>query len=193
MKNKWLITVVGLTMTLVAITGGGFALAGNGTAASDVGEPSGDQPTVTSVDEIDPNVCNTVHNINACTAEELQDLGVVTHGDPTYEEWLADYALSEDESGSTLVSAQDEGGGIEPGFEVEDIPEPLFVDGEPQYHQSLNDAIVEDCGLAGGTAYATSDGEVGCVVAHDVGDSGEELVSSSQPPTIEPQSAPATQ
>ena len=187
MRNKWLVTLVALTMALAAITGGGYALAGDGTDAPEVFGP------FTSIDDIDPNVCNAVHNIDACTQEELEDLGVVTHGDPTYEEWLADYALSEDESGSTLVSAPDEGGGIEPGFEVEDIPEPLFVDGEPQYHQSLNDAIVEDCGLAGGTAYATSDGEVGCVVAHDVGDSGEELVSSSQPPTIEPQSAPATQ
>ena len=66
MKNKWLITVVGLTMTLVAITGGGFALAGNGTAAPDVGEPSGDPPTATSIDDIDPNECNWIHNIKAC-------------------------------------------------------------------------------------------------------------------------------
>ncbi len=25
---------------------------------------------MTSIDDIDPNVCNMVHNINACTAEE---------------------------------------------------------------------------------------------------------------------------
>ena len=246
MRKKWLVTLVALTMALAAITGGGYALAGDGTDAPEVFEPSGDEPTATSIDDIDPNVCNPVHNIDACTQEELEelglvgpatmrgpfpfvapitgqgsdnpevglgescnlaaiswivdpgtaegpeDLGVVTHGDPTYEQWLSNYALPEDKSGSTLVSTQDEGGGIEPGCEVEDSPEPLFVDGEPQYHQSLNDAIVEDCGLAGGTAYVTSDGEVGCVVARDVEDSGKELVSSSQPPTIEPQSTPTT-
>ena len=249
MRKKWLLTLVALTMALAAITGGGYALAGDGTDAPEVFEPSGDgPPTATSIDDIDPNVCNAVHNIGACTqeeleelglvgpatmrgpfpfvapitgqgsdnpevglgescdlaaiswivdpgteaAEELEDLGVVTHGDPTYEQWLSDYALPVDKSASTLVSAQDEGGGIEPGCEVEDSPEPLVEDGEPQYHQSLNDAIEEDCGLAGGTAYVTSDGEVGCVVARDVEDSLKELVSSSQPPTIEPQSAPAT-
>ncbi len=249
MRKKWLVTLVALTMALAAITGGGYALAGDGTDAPEAFDRSGDGPTATSIDDIDPNVCNAVHNIDACTqeeleelglvgpatmrgpfpfvapttgqgsdnpevglsescnlaaiswivdpgteaAEELEDLGVVTHGDPTYEQWLSNYALPEDKSGSTLVSTQDEGGGIEPGCEVEDSPEHLFVDGEPQYHQSLNDAIVEDCGLAGGTAYVTSDGEVGCVVAHDVEDSGEELMSPSQRPTIEPQSAPATQ
>ena len=174
----------------------------------------GDGRVVTSIDDIDPNVCNLIHNINACSQEELEELGMVgpatmrgptatptfglgtsgpaLHGDPTYEEWLSNHALPEDESASTLVTTQDEGGGIEPGFEVEDSPEPLFVDGEHQYHQSLNDAIAEDCGLAGGTAYVTSDGEVGCVVAQDVEDSGKELVSSSQPPTVEPQPAPDT-
>ena len=29
-------------------------------------EPSGDQPTATSIDDIDPDLCNWVHNINAC-------------------------------------------------------------------------------------------------------------------------------
>jgi len=81
--------------------------------------------------------------------------------------------------------------GLRPARRFEGI-RGYLVDGEHQYHQSLNDAIVEDCGLAGGTAYVTSDGEVGCVVAQDVEDSGKELVSSSQPPTVEPQPAPAT-
>ena len=35
MKKKWLITLVGLTMALAAITGGGFALAGNGSNNDD--------------------------------------------------------------------------------------------------------------------------------------------------------------
>ena len=66
MKNKWLITVLGLTMTLVVIIGGGFAVAGNGTDAPEVFEPSGDGPPVTSIDDIDPNECNWIHNITAC-------------------------------------------------------------------------------------------------------------------------------
>ena len=56
---------------------------------------------VRSDEGIDPNGCNPVHNINVCTAEELEELGMVgplgaaekgTHGDPTYEEWLLNYA-----------------------------------------------------------------------------------------------------
>ena len=70
-------------------------------------------------------------------------------------------------------------------------PEPPFVDGEPQY-QSPNDAWVEDCNLAGRLAYVTSDGVFGCVDAHDLKESGEELVSSSQPPTVIPQPEPAS-
>ena len=66
MRNKWLITLVGLTIAFAAITGGGFALAGEGTDAPDVGEPSGDGPVATSIDDIDPNECNWIHNITAC-------------------------------------------------------------------------------------------------------------------------------
>ena len=66
MKKQWLITLVGLTMALAAITGGGFALASNGTAAPEVGEPSGDQPPIRSDEDIDPNECNWIHNIFAC-------------------------------------------------------------------------------------------------------------------------------
>ena len=99
------------------------------------------QGRVTSIDDIDPNVCNLVHNLNACTAEEL-----------------------------------DEGGQIEPGVEVEGS-----IGIEPPI----------DCGF-GEDIYVNSDGEVGCVVAPDLEESGEELVSSSQPPIIEPLRAPAT-
>lgn len=66
MKKQWLITLVGLTMALAAITGGGFALAGNGTDAPEVGEPSGDQPPIRSDEDIDPSECNWIHNITAC-------------------------------------------------------------------------------------------------------------------------------
>ena len=77
MRNKWLITLAALTIALAAITGGGYALAGDGTNAPEVVEPSGDELAPTSIDDIDPNVCNAVHNINACTQEELEDLGLV--------------------------------------------------------------------------------------------------------------------
>ena len=73
MRNKWLITLVGLTIAFAAITGGGFALAGEGTDAPDVGEPSGDGPTATSIDDIDPNECNWIHNITACNDTQLLD------------------------------------------------------------------------------------------------------------------------
>ncbi|MCH8200065.1 MAG: hypothetical protein IIA54_08395, partial [Chloroflexi bacterium] len=66
MRNTWLITLVGLTIAFAAITGGGFALAGEGTDAPDVGEPSGDGLVATSIDDIDPNECNRIHNITAC-------------------------------------------------------------------------------------------------------------------------------
>jgi hypothetical protein len=66
MKRQWLIILVGLTMALAAITGGGFVLAGNGTDAREAGEPSGDQPPIRSDDGIDPNECNWIHNITAC-------------------------------------------------------------------------------------------------------------------------------
>ena len=82
------------------------------------------------------------------SAGGIDTAGKVTHGDPTYEQWLSNYALRDDGSASTLVFSRDEGGRIEPRFDVEDTPEPLFLDGEPKY-QSLNDAILEDCGLAG--------------------------------------------
>ena len=66
MRNKWLITLVGLTIAFAAITGGSFALAGDGTDAPDVVDPSGDGPVATSIDDIDPNECNRIHNITAC-------------------------------------------------------------------------------------------------------------------------------
>ena len=66
MRNKWLITLVGLSVAFAAITGGIFALAGDGTDVPDLVEPSGDGLVVTSIDDIDPNECNWIHNITAC-------------------------------------------------------------------------------------------------------------------------------
>ena len=176
---------------------------------------------VTSIDEIDPNVCNLVHNINVCTPEELEDAfrvltdiaSVETHGrtepdvgevvvtiiddiDPNVCDYIHNINACTPEELEELGNLAAISWVVDPETELEGEPEPLFVDGEPQYEvQSYEEAVEQDCGLAGGTFYVTSDGEVGCVVAHDLKDSGEELVSSSQPPTVEPLPvlAPATQ
>ena len=196
--RKWLISAAILALALgtagavtaSALTGDGVGDPPDGTnTAGEVtlhGDPtyeewlSNYQPNqgpVTSIDDIDPNVCNTVHNINACTPKELEEaFGTLT--DIASEETQG---RMEPVVGQVVVSSIDEGS-----------PEPLFVDGEPRY-QSLNEAVEQDCSLVGGTVYVTSEGELGCVVAHNLEGSGEELVSSSQPPTIELQPAPVTQ
>ena len=113
-----------------------------------------------------PNVCNLVHNINACSPEEL-------------------------EAGRALTDEAGEGVEVVTGSQYGD-PKPLFIDGEPGYIvQPLDEAVRQDCSLAGGTVYVTSEGELGCEVVHDLEDNGDELVTSSQPPTIEPLPIPA--
>ena len=97
-------------------------------------ESSGDH-IVTSIDDIDPNVCNGIHDISACTHEELEELG---NGDVQYE------------------------------------------------LQSHDEVVTQDCGLAGGTVYITSDGEVGCIIVHDLEDGGAGE-TQEQPPTVLPQ------
>ncbi len=74
--KRWLIPLLGLTLALVAITGAGFALAGNGTDAPEVGAPSGDQPPIRSDEGIDPNECNWLHNIPACEGEPEPGIAV---------------------------------------------------------------------------------------------------------------------
>ena len=141
-------TLIGLTFTL-AVAGivTGFTLnAGSGEPAQD--------PDATSIDDIDPKVCNAIHNINACTPEELEDLGVAPHGDSTYDEWLSDFG-----DGKVVTSIDnvdpnacdyihninactpeelEELGNlaaiswiVDPDTVVEGEPEPPFVDGEP--------------------------------------------------------------
>ena len=68
--KKSLIPLIGLTLAL-AVAGifAGFTLSdGSGSPAQD--------PTATSIDDIDPNVCNLMHNRKACTPEELGELGI---------------------------------------------------------------------------------------------------------------------
>ena len=184
--KKWLISLVVLSLTLTtagAVTA--FTLTNDGESDNaDGGNVAGEvnqgvptyeewlsnykatQGAVTSIDDIDPNVCNLVHNINACSPEELEASGALT-----------------DETGEDIE--------VEPGSEYGDT-EPLLVDGEPGYTvQPVDEAVIEDCSLAGGTVYVTSEGELGCEVVHDLEDDSDELVTFSQPPTIEPLPIPA--
>ena len=120
---------------------------------------------VTSIDDIDPKVCNPIHNINACTPEELEELGLV----PVTGSVVAGHA------------------------EVEGDPEPLFVDGEAQYRvQSLEETVEQDCRLARGTVYLSSEGQVGYAVVHDLED-GEVGETQEQPPVVMPQVLPTAE
>ena len=227
--KKSLIPVIGLILAL-AVAGivSGFTLsAGSGSSTEDAigenthGDPTndelsdlGDGKVVTSIDDIDPNVCNMVHNINACTPEELEELGIgPTHGDPTYDEWLSDHG-----DGKVVTSIDDidpnvcdyihninactpeeleELGNlaaiswmVDPDTVVEGEPEPPFVDGEPMYEvQSYEEAVEQDCDLAGGTLNVSSDGEIWCVFVHDIEDGGEGE-TQAQPPVVAPETEP---
>jgi len=74
MKRRWAIVLI-LVVAVVAsvVPAVSFALGGGGDE-----EPTGtlDQPPVRSDEGIDPDECNLVHNINACTNEELEAAGV---------------------------------------------------------------------------------------------------------------------
>ena len=117
---------------------------------------------VTSIDDIDPDVCNVIHNINACTPDELDELGMA----PV--------------TGSIAVGEYYPVPGVEPK------PEPLFPDDEAQCGvQSYEEAVVQDCGLAGGTVYVTADGQVGCNIVHELEDT-EAGETPAPPPAIIP-------
>ena len=110
-----------------------------------------DWKVVTSIDDIDPNICNAIHNINACSPEELGELGMIPI------------------TGSIAV------GEYHPGVEVEGKPEPLFGDGKVQYESQ------SDCGSTEGPVYLSADGEFGCVVVHDFEDGGESEIKEQLP------------
>ena len=160
--KKRLVSVFTLTAALgIAGAGMAFALAGevsDGLPLYDAGPPD-----ATSIDDIDPDVCNAIHNINACTPEELEELGL----SPV--------------TGSVAV------GEYYPVPNGEANPEPLFPDGEAQYEvQSHEEADAQDCGLAGGTVYVTADGEMGCNIPHELEDGGVGE-TPAQPPTVVPE------
>ena len=118
--KKSLIPLIGLTLAL-AVAGifAGFTLSdGSGSPAQD--------PTATSIDDIDPNVCNLMHNRKPCTPEELGELGIApTHGDP-----------EPPVDGSVSVDNPDTGGGAigvpDPRGQGTDIVKPPLLHGDPE-------------------------------------------------------------
>ena len=97
--NKWVIILVAVTLAIGASSGVVFALTADGggnnpevpNSTESVGEASpglpgddeslsdfGDGLVVTSIDDIDPDECNLIHNRNACTPEELEEVGVAS-------------------------------------------------------------------------------------------------------------------
>lgn len=173
--TKWLISAITLTFALGAAGAlTAFALTGDGGDVPEVsdspesaGEISpglprydewlsefGDQKVVTSIDDIDPNVCNLVHNITPCTPEELGELGLV----PAV--------------GSIAIGEPD------PETEIEGNREPLFAEGEPMHVQTTERKCVPDQGL-----YVTSDGQVGCADVVVLGDAGQ-TPALEQPPMM---------
>ena len=183
--KRWLISAVTLTLALgtagavtaFSLTADGgsdnFQVPDGGDTAGEVlhGDPTyeqwlsdhGDGKVVTNIDHIDPNVCDYIHNITACTPEELEELGNLAAIS-----WIVDpYTVD------TVVEGE---------------PEPPFVDGEPVTKQ--------ECALAGGTVWATSDGKVGCDIVNDVEDGGEGETQAQPPvvfpePEMEPTAVPA--
>ena len=180
--KKRLISIFTLTAALgIAGAGMAFALAGepgndnrddtdaagqvsDGVPLSDEGpSDSGGGKVVTSIDDIDPDVCNVIHNINACTLDELDELGMA----PV--------------TGSIAV------GEYYPVPDVEPGPEPLFPGGDAQCGvQPYEEAVVQDCGLAGGTVYVTADVAIGCNIPHELEDGGVGE-TPAQPPTVVPE------
>ena len=174
--KKRLVSVFTLTAALgIAGAGMAFALAGDpGSDDPEDADTAGQvsdglplydagPPDATSIDDIDPDVCNLIHNINACTLDELDELGMA----PV--------------TGSLTV------GEYYPVPSVEPKPEPLFPGDEAQCGvQSYEEAVVQDCGLAGGTVYVTADGEVGCNIVHELPD-GEAGETPATPPAIVPE------
>ena len=176
MKKKW-IALIGLTLT-IAVAGiiMGFTLSGGSGApaqdpAGQIEEPSGNGPpilfhegvdsdqhvdssdwkVVTSIDDIDPDICNAIHNINACSPEELEELGI-THI-----------------TGSITVGEnhpEGEGEVEGPGGAVEGKHEPLF--GEAVQTESQSDS-----GSSGFVYCFTADGEFGYVVVPVFADAGK--------------------
>jgi hypothetical protein len=163
--KKLLIILVGLTLAVVVTTGAAFALTSDGSdtpgegSEDQVDEPSGDQPTATSIDDIDLNECNWIHNITACEDEVVGSSAVCAEEVP--------------DCNDTLVIGPDEKGTIEPDF-GEDGP------------YLVPDREVE-CGAEQAVSI-TSDGEVSCLDLSSTSqtDDGKDMVSPGSHPVVEP-------
>ena len=161
--KKRFLSVFTLTAALgIAGAGMAFALAGDpGSGDPEDADTAGqvsdgvplydEGPSATSIDDIDLDVCNVIHNINACTLDELDELGMARY-----------YPVP--------------GVGHEPLFPGDEAPCGV---------QSYEEAVVQDCGLAGGTVYVTADGEIGCNIVHELPD--DEAGQTTPPPAIVPE------
>ena len=184
--KKWLIILMGLTLFAAVATGAAFALTGNGyddpeeVAGGLVDERDGELPPIRSDEDIDPNVCNPIHNIQVCTPEELEELGIEwytstveapLHGDPTYEQWLSEFG-----DGQVVYSIDDiinwihninACEGTEPGIVVDEdgTIEPDFGEDGP-FLVPDRDAV---CGPDQAVSI-TSDGQASC---WDIGDASQ--------------------
>ncbi|MCH9036226.1 MAG: hypothetical protein IH860_02765 [Chloroflexi bacterium] len=109
---KWVIILVGLALVVGIGAGTAFALTDSGDNPPELDsqritdETQGGQGPIRSDEDIDPNECNLVHNIDACDEDDLKAL----RGAPIL--------------GSTPLA---------PGTEVEGEPEPLSLDGGPGF------------------------------------------------------------
>ena len=251
MKKKWLLPLLSLTLALTTV-GAAFALtsAGGGDSAGGTdtaGEVTHGDPTyeewlsnyqpnqgpVTSVDDIDPNECNWIHNIAACEGEPGPNQHDGSVPDPAVaREPRPGVAVGEPyplpvgkECGPAAIvpmtsdgqftcfyfgtgTVNDEPGGqvVEPQppiTSIDDIAPDVWNGihnisactleeleelgyGEVPYEvQSHEEAVAQDCGLAGGAVYITCDGEVGCTIFHDGGEGGVGE-TQAQPPAIVP-------
>ena len=142
----------------------------------EVGPAEATEDPVPSVDDIDPNKCNWVHNITACDDDELD-------GSPNGEDTLdrkdsnspassAVCAEGVPDCNDTLVIGTDDEGTIEPAFGGDG---PSMADGGVK------------CGPDEGTAI-TSDAEVSVSCLNPAPDSGggQDTVGPDRPPVIGP-------
>ena len=136
-------------------------------------EPSDDQFPVTSIDDIDPNECNWVHNITACDGGPYQDIAVgETYPDKgDVPSSSAVCAEEVPDCNDTLVIVSSEQGVIEPDF------------GEDGLYL-VPDSEVE-CGPDQAVSI-TSDGQVSCWDLEPTEDYRDSSVSPGLPPVVEP-------
>ncbi len=191
--KKWLITLVGFTMGLAVITGGGFALAGNGSDTSEPNDsnlptysagcaeevPDCNDTLVAGTDEegtTEPEPCDP-ETVEGC---EYSPVRSDENIDPNECNWIHNISACDD-TGSGSVETD---GTPEPGIAVGE-PYPMPAPGTlTDLYPIPTDA---SCGPDQGIAI-TSDGQVSCLDIDNAGqtDDGQDLVSPGEPPAVEP-------